>query len=173
MTPPSRVCPQAFYADASKQAPALLCALALTAGGVWLGAIGASWIGWVGAAFFGACAAVIVRELARPGPRLSLSDDGLYDRTLGVGVIAWTDILDAWPVATAGVPFVGLDLRAPDLYLDRLSPARRLAARLNRAAGHAPLSVNLWGLRDADPARVALCIQAWASASPSLPGPLS
>lgn len=108
--------------------------------------------GIVGVLFFGIGAVVGLWQGTRCGPRLTLDDEGVRDRTLKVGVIAWSDIVGVEPYGVAGQPFVGLRLRDPSKYLERTSGMWRMLAWLNSGSGF-PLSVNLVGL-DADPSRV-------------------
>jgi hypothetical protein len=110
------------------------------------------WFGIVGALFFGIGAAVGLKEGTRRGPRLTLDDEGIHDRSLRVGVIAWSDIIGIEPYGVAGQPFIGLCLRDPSKYLARASGMGLLLARLNAGSGF-PLSVNLVGLK-ADPLQV-------------------
>jgi hypothetical protein len=111
------------------------------------------WFGLLGVTFFGVGAVVGLLEGMRRGPRLTLDAQGVNDRTLGVGVIAWSDIAGTSPYAVAKKPFVGLHLREPAKYVARASLLKRMLARLNAGSGMPPFSVNLVGL-DADPGQV-------------------
>jgi hypothetical protein len=115
------------------------------------------WIGIVGVIFFGAGTVVGLVQGVRRGPRLTLDSNGVHDRTLGVGVIEWSDITNAEPYGVARQPFVALHLRDSSKYLARASTFKRFLARLNRRSGLSPFSVNLVGL-DADPWYVAQLI---------------
>src|SRR6476660_6359154 len=64
------------------------------------------WVGIAGVIFFGVGAIVGVVQGTRRGPRLTLDAHGVHDRTLGVGVIAWSDIMNAEPYGVARQPFV-------------------------------------------------------------------
>ena len=130
-----------------------VCTMFLRAG---LGSL-TGWMGLVGLIFFGAGAVVGIVQGLRRGPRLTLDATGVHDRTLGVGVIPWSDIEGAEPYGVANQPFVGLHLREPAKYLARASRMKRLLARLNAGSGLPPFSVNLVGL-DADPRKVAWMI---------------
>jgi hypothetical protein len=129
---------------------AAVCTIPLRAG---LGSI-AGWAGLIGVVFFGIGAVVGLVQGVRRGPRLTLDANGVHDRTLGAGVIAWSDIAEAAPYGVAGKPFIALHLRDPAKYLARTSRMKRQFARLNAASGLSPFSVNLVGL-DADPSEVA------------------
>ena len=115
------------------------------------------WIGIVGVIFFGVATVVGIVQGSRRGPRLTIDAHGIHDRTLGVGVIEWPDIINAEPYGVARQPFVALHLRDPSKYLARASGFKRFLARLNRGGGLSPFSVNLVGL-DADPWYVAQLI---------------
>ena len=119
---------------------------------------------WLAAGFFGLCAAVFVWQLLQSGPRLTISDEGIHDRSLGVGLIDWDDVIDAHPTASGGQPFVSLTLQDSEKYLSRRGAAKRKMAGVNKAAGFSDLSLNLGGLRGADPVAVAELVRSQASA---------
>jgi hypothetical protein len=110
------------------------------------------WFGIFGVLFFGIAAVVGIWQGTRRRPRLTLDAEGVQDRTLKVGVIAWADIVGVEPYEVAGEPFVGLCLRDPSKYTERTSGMWRMLTWVNSGSGF-PLSVNLVGL-DADPSRV-------------------
>ena len=112
------------------------------------------WLGLAALTFFGIGAVVGLVEGTRRGPRLTLDETGVHDRSLGVGVIEWADIVSAEPYGVAKKPFIGLELRDPAKYIARASTFKRLLARLNSGSGMPAFSVNLVGL-DADPMEVA------------------
>lgn len=112
----------------------------------------AGWFGIVGVLFFGIAPVVGIWQGTRRGPRLTLDEEGVRDRTLKVGVIAWSDIAGVEPYKIAGQSFVGLHLSDPSKYLERTSGIWRMLAWVNSGSGF-PLSLNLVGL-DADPSRV-------------------
>ena len=165
MTPPGPE-PRAlsFEANRTKYGLLLLCTLAFVAIGVWMLLDGDLWGGGIVTLFFGAGTLVFIRQMLWRGPRLTIDDEGLHDRTLGVGVIRWDDVQDAWPAEMNGQPFVALVLRDPDVYLDRLGPVRRTLTRANRFVGFPPLSLNLSALKDADAERIAGRIRAEVAA---------
>jgi hypothetical protein len=111
----------------------LLASLGFVAGGVSILAMGKSSLaGWAGIVFFGAWALVFTR-LVDARPRLIIS--GILDRTLGVGIIPWSDIEGAYHRSISGNHFICLILRDPETYRQRLSPLRRTVASANRALG--------------------------------------
>lgn len=116
-----------------------------------------AWIGWMSIVFFGGCALIGLWQLFDPRPRLVIDGHGVFDRTLGVGVIPWADIVGAELAAIQGHPFVCLELRNPEYWLGKLSPWRRKIVRLNQGLGFAALNLNLSGVA-ADPHRVMVLI---------------
>jgi hypothetical protein len=110
-------------------------------------------VGWLNLAFFGLCAVTFLWQVVDARPRLVIDERGVYDRTLGVGVIPWGEILAVEARAIMGQPFVRLTLRDPALFTRRLGPLRRALTRGNRAIGFEALNLNLSGL-PVDPARI-------------------
>lgn len=113
----------------------------------------AAWIGWLNLLFFGFGVVVFIRQLFDNRPRLVLDDRGITDRMLGVGLIAWGDIEDAYAASIKSNAFICLELRNTDHYLQRLSPLKRKINKANTAFGFTPLSLNLSGVA-ADPNEV-------------------
>ena len=156
---------QSFWLSRSFGGLAMAAASAMMARAGAGSAVG--WVGIVGVIFFGIGAVVGIYQGTRRGPRLTIDADGIHDRTLGVGVIAWSDIVNAEPYGVARQPFVALLLRDPSKYLVRASPLKRFLARLNRGSGLSPFSVNLVGL-DADPVQVAELIMSRCASAEAL-----
>lgn len=154
--------PLAYHADRRTLTLLLLTSLGFVALGVWLLSVEGldAWIGWLNVLFFGAGAVVFARQMASSRSRLVIDDDGILDRTLGVGVIAWDDVLAAWPYEVGRHGFVGLELRDPDVYRRRTGPVKRAAMRGHAALGYPPLSLNLTALKGATAAEVAAVVLA-------------
>ena len=112
------------------------------------------WVGIAGVIFFGAAAVVGFVQGTRREPRLTIDDTGVHDRTLGVGVIPWSDIAGAEPYGVAKQPFVGLHLRNEAKYIARASFWSRMLARIHASSGLPAFSVNLSGL-EGDPSYIA------------------
>src|SRR3954471_9401126 len=112
------------------------------------------WTGIIGVVFFGVGAVICLIQGMRVGPRLTLDAEGVHDRALGVGVIAWSDITSTAPYWVAKMPFIGLHLREPAKYVARASAFKRMLARINSGSGMPAFSLNLPGV-DADPTYVA------------------
>lgn len=153
-----------FEANRSKYALYFLGALAFTVGGVWMISEGHWFWGWFNALFFGLCTATFVWQMRGGGPRLVIDDSGLYDRTLGVGTIAWSDIEDAYVARTNNLPFLCLVLRDPSVYTRKLNPVKRALSRTNGAFGFTALALNLHGLRGVDPEEIEALVRSEASA---------
>ena len=103
-------------------------------------------IGWLTVAFFGLGCLVFLWQVVDPRPRLVLDEEGVFDRTLGVGPIAWSDIKGWYVRSIQGNDFVCLLVRNPAVYLGKLSRVRRALRRANRALGFTDLYLNLGGL---------------------------
>jgi hypothetical protein len=104
-------------------------------------------LGWITAGFFALGPAVFLWQLIDPRPRLIIDEHGIYDRTFGVGWIAWSDIDDAYMHSTQGVEFICLRVLDPSSYLGKLSWVRRRLAEVNRALGFTEFNVCVSGLR--------------------------
>lgn len=141
----------------------LIVSLTFVAAGAFLVARSPDkWVGWMSITFFGGCAAVFVWQLLDSRPRLIIDDRGIFDRTLGVGVIPWSEIVDAFPRTIASCRFVCLVLRQPEEYLSRLPRRRRPFASLNRELGFTDFSINLIDI-GVDPAELCELIMKRAS----------
>ncbi|MEW6734112.1 MAG: STM3941 family protein, partial [Acidobacteriota bacterium] len=79
-------------------------------------------------------------------PRIIIDDQGILDRTLGVGLIPWNEIDAAYLNSINGNYFISLELRNPEIFLARLSNVQRKLASANRALGFSDINVNLSGV---------------------------
>ena len=86
---------------------------------------------WGGIIFFGGGALVALWQLLDARPRLIVDEKGIYDRTLGVGLIRWDDIKGAYTRSLQDNDFICLILFDSGEYVGRLSPLRRSMTRLN------------------------------------------
>ncbi|HEV8664204.1 MAG TPA: STM3941 family protein [Candidatus Methylomirabilis sp.] len=101
---------------------------------------------WLCILVFGGAALVFLGRFMDPRPRVVIDSLGILDRTLGVGLIPWSDIKAAYLSSVGGQDVILLELRDPETYLARLSPSRRAMRALaagNDLLGFTPLSVNL------------------------------
>lgn len=133
-----------------KSALALIGALSFVAAGAFIvlceSGLAAFLVGGAAIVFFGACAVICAFQLIDRRPRLSLDDDGLFDGTLGVGVIPWRDIADAQLHSVGKDHFVCLRLRDPERWHCELPAHLRSLSELHPHAGFATVNVNLSGL---------------------------
>lgn len=137
----------------------LVTALVFVAAGVVMAASSEGVIvGVLSIVFFGLCALVAIQQLTDARPRVVIDDEGVLDRTLKVGRIAWSDIEGAYVRRMHANAFVCLELRDPAKYTAGLSPVMRRLAALNEKLGFTPLSLNL-AHTDANPERVAELIE--------------
>ncbi|MFZ5638983.1 MAG: STM3941 family protein [Pseudomonadota bacterium] len=109
--------------------------------------------------FFGACALTFVWQIVDRRPRLILDDVGVFDRTLRVGRIPWSDIEDAYSASIHRQDFVCLILRDEAQWVAKLPPLQRRLVAANRALGFSGLNLNLSGL-EADASTVLALILA-------------
>lgn len=136
-----------YYNSRWRYALLVLGGLAFVAMGIWMIVADGKWgLGLVEISFFGACAAVGAWQFFDRRPRLQVTDAGIIDRTLGVGLIAWGDVVDAYVRSLNGQHFVCLVLRNEAKYLGHLSPLKRKMAAANQALGFTPISINLSGV---------------------------
>lgn len=73
----------------------LIASAGFVAGGIFLVAFDRGtgvWAGWMCIVFFGAGIPLFARQLFDSKPRVVLDEAGVFDRTLGVGIIPWSDI---------------------------------------------------------------------------------
>jgi hypothetical protein len=149
----------------------LVLALGFVAMGVFLIRSGqAVMVGWVNVAFFGGGAALFIKQLLDPRPRIIISDQGLLDRTLKVDTIEWADVRDVHLQYIRGSPFLCVDLTDSSKYTSRLSAMNRRMVALNRRLGFTELSLNLAGT-DADPERLATLIRTEIARRAAVPPP--
>ena len=100
-------------------------------------------IGWMSTIFFGSCALVGFRMLFDTRPRLIIDRRGIYDRTIGVGRIPWSDINNAYLKSIRTNDFVCLELRNQNAYLQKLSAIQKFLASANHSLGFTPISLNV------------------------------
>jgi hypothetical protein len=114
--------------------------------------------------FFGACAIAFVRQIVDTKPRVIITDVGLLDRTLGVGIIPWDAIDDAHLSSIYGNAFIGLVMRDPGPWLSLVSTTKQKLASANEALGFQPININLSGTA-CDPVVVLATIRAHIAAA--------
>jgi hypothetical protein len=79
-----------------------------------------------------------------------LDETGIFDRTLGVGVIPWPEIESAYIKRIHDNPFVCLQLRDAERWIRNMTPMQKKMVSANAKLGFQPLNINLLGT-SADP----------------------
>lgn len=136
-----------YYNSRKRHALLTLAGLAFVAMGVFMIVTKGNWaLGLMTIVFFGAGAGVGAWQFFDARPRLQITDEGILDRTLGVGLIPWADITDAYVRSINHEYFVCLQVHDEAAYLSRLPALKRKLAGANVALGFTPLSINLSGV---------------------------
>jgi hypothetical protein len=104
------------------------------------------WVGYLTAGFFGPGTMLLLWQIIDRRPRLVIDSDGVIDRTLGIGLIVWDDIESANLYSAGEHDFIGLVVRDPQKYMDRMSWLRRKMTNLNSAFGFNGINLNLTGI---------------------------
>ncbi len=106
-------------------------------------------MGWLCGGFFALGIPIFLRQIFDLKPRLILSDDGVIDSTLGIGMIDWKDIhgLSIQSVHKNDFICLEMDEDANEKYLSNLSPVKRKLVTANVALGFAPVNLNLSGIK--------------------------
>lgn len=128
----------------------LLIALLFVAGGFLMIFTGDDWFtqitGGASALFFGAGALIFLGQIFDSRPRIEIDARGVFDRTLGVGVIEWRDIESAFPISIAGNSFIALKLKDAEKYLRKVPRWRKKLAGWNKYLGAESVNINLSGV---------------------------
>lgn len=103
-------------------------------------------MGIAGILFFGIGVVAFPFRIFDRRPRIIINDEGIFDRTLGVGTIEWRDIRHAHLKSVHGTEFIPLDLRAKTKYLQRISKTKAKFASFNKFFGFEALNLNLGGV---------------------------
>lgn len=74
-----------------------------------------------------------------------LDEAGVFDRTLGVGIIPWSDIEGSYVKSIHGNSFVCLVLRNSEHWVGKLSGTQQALVKANEKLGFQPLNINLSG----------------------------
>jgi hypothetical protein len=127
-----------------------LIALIFVAGGIFILSVGkdlkATIIGWSCLILFGFGLLVFLRQIFDTRPRIVIDQNGIFDRTLGVGIIDWADIEHAYLNSIMGNNFISLVLHDNEKYLQRASKSKAKLAKYNRALGFETINLNLSGV---------------------------
>lgn len=127
----------------------LFAAMAFVAAGVFLVKMADStletWAGWPAIIFFGATIPLFVWQIIDRRPRLTINELGINDRTMGVGLIPWSEITDSYVKSIRGNHFICLVARNPEMWTSKFSTAKKAMIKANKALGFTELNVNLSG----------------------------
>lgn len=123
----------------------LIGSLGFVAAGIWM-LIKGEWFGWLAILFFGSGIPIFIWQIADARPRLIIDEQGVLDRTLGVGRIAWSDIEAAYVRSINGNDFICLELKNSEKYGQKLSKVKRAMASANRGLGFTDFNLNLSGV---------------------------
>lgn len=104
-------------------------------------------VGLLCTVFFGLCVAVFIFQLFDAKPRIIIDDAGILDRTLGVGLIPWTEITNTYLGSISGNDFICLELKDEALWVNKLSAIKRGLTKGNKALGYGSLNINLSGVK--------------------------
>ena len=106
---------------------------------------GPALLGWTTIVFFGACIPILILQFINTNARLIIDDEGVIDRTLGVGKIPWNEITGAYLKTIQTNAFICLNLRNNETYTDKLNPVKKAMLAMNEKLGFTPISLNLVG----------------------------
>lgn len=95
-------------------------------------------MGVAGAAFFGGLLVFLLVQLFRGKPAIILSDAGIEDTRLKIGVIPWSEVERAYELPYLWHKNVQVKVRHPEQFLQRQPTLIRSLGQLNAAAGWTP-----------------------------------
>lgn len=84
-----------------------------------------------------------VRQLSNRGPCVVITDQGINDRRLGMGLILWSDVQQVRMQGVGGAYFISLELSNRDQYLARLSPFTRISSQIWRLYNVSPIHIKV------------------------------
>ena len=103
-------------------------------------------VGWFGVAFFALAVVKAVRNLFSSDVAYVFDERGIDDRLTGMGLIPWSAITKVDILSVHGTRLLLLSLDRPEAYLERVSPAQRRLAAMNRKIGWGDWSLTFVGL---------------------------
>ena len=108
----------------------------------------ARWLGWPWIGTFVLTSSISLWQIFDSRPRLILDEDGVIDRTLGVGKLFWKDIkgLSVRTVYKNNFVCLQMDEDSNQRYLSNASSIKRKLLTANVALGWPPLNLNLSGI---------------------------
>lgn len=84
-----------------------------------------------------------VRQLSDRGPCVVITDEGINDRRLGMGLIRWSDVEQVRMHGVGGAYFISLELSNRDRYLSRLSAFTRVSNHVWRLYNVSPIHIKV------------------------------
>ena len=124
--------------------------LIFVAGGIFILFVGkdlkAALIGWSCIILFGFGVIVFLFQILDTRPRIVIGEDGIFDRTLDIGIIEWQDIENAYLNSILGNDFISLVLHNNEKYLQRTGKAKAKLAQYNQTLGFETINLNLSGI---------------------------
>jgi len=159
----------------------LLCLPFVLGGGVLLFTLDDSGevraVAFLAVAFFGGMAGFGLWQMLRRKPRMVLNDEGLNDYNLRMGVIPWSEILQAYEAPVLWYKNVELKLRNPERYRQRQPGLLRALGAYNAALGVSPFT--LYMSNTDTKAKVVVeyitqqLVRHWLATDPTAPPPAS
>ena len=84
-----------------------------------------------------------VRQLADRGPCVVITDQGINDKRLGMGLIRWSDVQQVRMQGVGGAYFISLELSNREQYLARLSAFTRMSNQVWRLYNVSPIHIKV------------------------------
>ena len=103
-------------------------------------------VGWIGVGFFGLGFIAIPVMFLRTGPQVIITDEGIEDRRLKIGVIRWEAIRSLSIRSVESTKFLGVELFDPEGFFSRLPRWTRPLRVATEAMGFPALTIGFSGL---------------------------
>ena len=103
-------------------------------------------VGWIGVGFFGLGFIALPIMFFRTGPQVLITDEGIEDRRLKIGVIRWEAIRSLSLRSVESTKFLCVELFDPERYLSRLPRWTRPLRVVTEALGIPSLTIGFSGL---------------------------
>ena len=84
-----------------------------------------------------------VRQLSDRGPCVVITDQGINDKRLRMGMIRWSDVEKVRMQGVGGAYFISLELSNSEQYLSRLSPFTRISNQVWRLYNVSPIHIKV------------------------------
>lgn len=84
-----------------------------------------------------------VRQLSDRGPCVVITDQGINDKRLGMGLIRWSDVAGVRMQGIGGAYFISLELSNSERYLSRLSAFTRVSNQIWRLYNVSPIHIKV------------------------------